>query len=292
MIAHIRCVTAFSVSACTWRCSAQNRDATVSKCHRDFIVDRRAICCAGAASLLQLALPRTSLASEQRKTEEGGLSDFFRKSFADFMESGMVSYEEKMGKRKQQLFSRIRATDVIADIGIGTGPNLKYYPGGLHVFGIEPNHYMWSYASEKAMRHGVNLKLLGGYAESIPLEDSSCDKVITTLTLCSVRDIRKAVQEILRILKPGGELLFIEHVIASPKRPILRAAQNILNPLQVGLADNCHLNRDTLHVLREATDPGFSTIKCDTFDAKFGTIEDYVSPIRPHISGFARKVGR
>lgn len=196
----------------------------------------------------------------------------------------MVAYEKSIAGVKQNLFSQISQSEQVADVGIGTGPNLPYLRKGTHVVGVDPNKYMWPYAMEKARTNGIDLRVVEGVCEKLPLEDRSYDVVIMTLTLCSVQSPSQAINEILRVLKPDGRLFFIEHVIADPSRPIFRAVQNLLNPLQVALSDGCHLNRDTARILQETREPGFSEIKYDEFD-----IGGVLNPIRPHIAGYARK---
>ncbi|PXF49065.1 Methyltransferase-like protein 7A [Gracilariopsis chorda] len=211
------------------------------------------------------------------------------KEFAREMEYGMVSYEALMTNRKRALFGNVAEGSTVVDIGIGTGPNMKYLPHDVNLIGVEPNKFMWPFAEERARSLGIRLSLKEGNGERLPLEDESCDFAITTLTLCSVKDPSLTVREILRVLKPGGKHLFIEHVVANENRPLLRGAQNLLTPLQVALADGCHLNRDTLAYLNSAKDTGFSRVSYEEFDAKFDTLEDWISPIRPHIAGFAVK---
>ena len=280
----------FTFSAGTPVLGRRNCSTGPDICMSDNSVPRRTFCLAGAAVLLESchvsisrASPDCSLCKDRLR---GQLQNNHIMKSTDKM---MEYYEKYMEERKTHLFSRIERDDVVIDIGIGTGPNLQYLPPGSGVIGIEPNEKVWSYASRKALKHDVELKMIRGYAEQLPLSDNSCDKVITTLTLCSVTDPSKCIKEIIRVLKPGGEHLFIEHVIAPPGRPLLRAAQNILNPLQLKLAGNCHLNRDTLHFLRTTNDPRFDLVAVESFDAKFGPGHDFISPIKPHICGVARK---
>lgn len=211
-------------------------------------------------------------------------SDIVKKLFAEGMETGMLEYERSIASVKHQLFSKISPSDQVVDVGIGTGPNLRFLPRGVQVVGVDPNEYMWPYAMAKASSNGIDLRLVEGVCEKLPLEDTCYDFVIVTLTLCSVQNPSQAVSEILRVLKPGGTLIFIEHVLADPSRPVFRAAQRLLNPLQVAFADGCHLNRDTARILQTAKEPGFSEIKYDEFD-----VGGVLNPIRPHIVGYARK---
>lgn len=91
-----------------------------------------------------------------------------------------------------------------------------------------------------------------------------------------------AVKEILRVLRPGGRLLFIEHVAAPQKRRLARLAQRVLDPLQQALADGCHLTRDTRSVLEGA---GFSRLALEAFQLGGGMS----SLIAPHVAGLGQK---
>lgn len=270
-------------SGVPWFCrgaSSPQGDRTSS--HVDF--SRRAICRLGLALFASATVSARADGISNVEQTSRERSDIVKKLFAEGMETGMLEYERNIVGVKHQLFSKISPSDRVVDVGIGTGPNLRFLPKGVRVVGVDPNEYMWPYAMAKASINGIDLHLVEGVCEKLPLEDKSYDFVIMTLTLCSVQNPSQAVSEILRVLKPGGTLIFIEHVLADPSRPIFRAAQRLLNPLQVALADGCHLNRDTARILQAAKEPGFSEIKYDEFD-----IGGVLNPIRPHIAGYARK---
>lgn len=260
-----------------------NRNATTCSATR---MVRRKACEILLGSTIPLLIQPAVSHSEIRQDALSGISAVSKKLFAEGMEAGMIEYEENISNTKRRLFSHIKQSDLVMDIGMGTGPNLKYMPIGVEMIGLEPNVYMWPYAEQKAKQYGVSLQMIEGTVEQIPMKNESCDIVITTLTLCSVPDFDKAMKEIIRILKPGGKHIFIEHVIAGKNRPILRAVQNVLNPLQVLLAEGCHLNRNTGLKLENA---GFDEIEYEEFDAKFNVIENLISPVRPHIAGYCGK---
>jgi len=121
------------------------------------------------------------------------------------------------------------------------------------------------------------VSIITGVAEEIPLEDSSVDAVVGTLVMCSVPDVPLALQEIQRVLKPGGRYLFIEHV-AAPAGTMDRFMQDLLTPLQQLLADGCHLNRDTAARIEAA---GFDKVDLIRFSVP------ELSIIGPHIAGIA-----
>lgn len=232
----------------------------------------------------------TTRTARPANTSLGRLS---QKIFADEMESGMKEYERYIASRKNTLFSMIDPTTrpVIADIGIGTGPNIPYLPHTASVIGIEPNEFMWDYAQQRANELGIDLHILQCQSEALRLPTASCDVVISTLTLCSVQDIPQSLHEINRVLKPGGLFIFIEHIIAAPSRPVLRSMQTFLTPLQCALSDGCHLNRDTGRLIESEFADCTDEKRLDYFDAKPERYEflNALSPIRPHVAGFIRK---
>src|SRR5262245_23626761 len=98
----------------------------------------------------------------------------------------------------------------VLEIGVGSGMNLPLYTGrASEVLGLEPHARLLRMASQKSGR--VPVTLIKGSAESIPLEDSSVDTVVTTWTLCSIPNVANALAEMRRVLKPDGRLLFVEH---------------------------------------------------------------------------------
>ena len=96
--------------------------------------------------------------------------------------------------------------------------------------------------------------------------------------LCSVPSVQRALTEVQRVLKPGGQLLFIEHILAPDPDKKLRLFQHILNPLQQATADGCHLDRDTLSLIKSA---GFATVNASSF------VVPGLGLIGPHVAGIA-----
>jgi SAM-dependent methyltransferase len=185
-------------------------------------------------------------------------------------------YEQLVSDRKQALFANLRG-DVL-EIGPGTGSNLAYLPLAIRWMGVEPNPYMHSYIQESANRLGLKVDVRLGNAERLPAEDSSVDAVVGTLVLCSVLNPAVALREILRVLKPGGRFLFIEHV-AAPRGSGLRRLQRWIRPMFKLVADGCHLDRETSAAIEGA---GFSEVKVERFAIP-------ASLRKPHIMGIATK---
>jgi len=171
-------------------------------------------------------------------------------------------YERFISKYKQELFRDVTGT--VLEIGPGTGANLRYLNPARSVGqGVEPNPFMQAYLHEETNRLGMPIDIRMPTGETLPVTDESVDAVISTLVLCCVNSQRCALQEVLRVLKPGGRLLFIEHV-AAPQGSWLRRTQNLLTPLWKRLGDGCHPNRETWVEVECA---GFETVDYDRITA-------------------------
>ncbi|MFN8531241.1 MAG: class I SAM-dependent methyltransferase [Anaerolineae bacterium] len=185
-------------------------------------------------------------------------------------------YQQAVGDYKRWLFSDLSGT--VAEIGAGTGANFEYYPAGIHWIGIEPNEFMHPALLRIAEKHGIHGELRTGVAERLELDDESVDAVISTLVLCSVSDQDRTLKEILRVLKPGGRLAFVEHV-AAPHGSGLRAVQGLIKPIWKVAADGCHTDRDTVSAVQRA---GFSHVEVKAFRAP-------IPVVSPHVAGKAIK---
>src|SRR5688572_9440393 len=156
---------------------------------------------------------------DQAQTNPG----WYNRLFAYMMSKSSLRYNELVADRKRALLGILHGN--ILEIGAGTAPNLAYYPDDIHWLGIEPNPAMFPYAQREAERLGMNIELRPGKSELLPVPNSSMEAVVSTLVLCSVGEPRKTIQEILRVLKPGGRFVFIEHV-AAPRQTRLRRLQS------------------------------------------------------------------
>jgi len=146
---------------------------------------------------------------------------------------------------RQRLIGRARGR--VLEVGVGTGANLSYYPPNCQLLGVEPSKEMLSRARRKVSAIVMPLEL--GSAEKLEFPDDSFDTVVATLVLCSVADPVKSLQEMRRVLRPGGKLLLLEHV-AMPQ-PVMKAMQDVVTPLWKHAMGNCHLNRDTAQTVEE-----------------------------------------
>jgi SAM-dependent methyltransferase len=139
------------------------------------------------------------------------------------------------------------ATGRILEVGAGTGFNFAYYPEDAEVVATEPDPEMRRRAEGRARKHGIDLG--PAPAEALPFPDGSFDTVVSAGVLCAVDDPARALSEAHRVLRPGGELRFSEHVRG--ERPVRRAMQRTLDPIHYRLF-RCHIGRDTLRLMRDA----------------------------------------
>ncbi|MBI3784070.1 MAG: methyltransferase domain-containing protein [Deltaproteobacteria bacterium] len=144
------------------------------------------------------------------------------------------------------------AAGTVIEVGAGTGRNLPHYQAGLvrEVKAVEPDPYMRRRAAPRAAAASFPVEFVEGTAEDLPFPSGYADSVVATLVLCSVDQPQQAVREFRRVLRPGGQLLFIEHIRSDD---VWRARlQDLVAPVWQRVAANCHPNRPTLTVFRAA----------------------------------------
>jgi SAM-dependent methyltransferase len=152
----------------------------------------------------------------------------------------------------------------VLEIGIGSGLNLPFYGHGVkRVLGIDPSPELTRLAQKAAGKASFPVEFLVRSAEEIPLERGSIDTAVTTWTLCTIPDPVKALQEVRRLLKPDGLLIFVEHGRAP--EPKVVAWQDRLTPFWKRCAGGCHLNRKIDDVVQQG---GFEIAELQTGYAK------------------------
>lgn len=169
----------------------------------------------------------------------------------------------------------------VIEVGAGNGLNFSLYPTTVEkVLAVEPEPLLREAATEEAKTTPVEIEVVDGLASELPAENASYDAVVASLVLCSVSDQAKALAEMRRVLRPGGELRFYEHVVAHRALPacLQRVADATFWPR---LAGGCHLARDTLAAIERA---GFEVERSDRFRFTPGA----PVPSIPHILGTAR----
>jgi SAM-dependent methyltransferase len=217
------------------------------------------------------------------------------RAFAAFYDRGLKATEENgLGDMRAELLAAAHGR--VVEIGAGTGVNLDLYgPEVEDLTLIEPDPHMGARLRARLEDRGAPgvamagatasadggsgspARLVAAPAEAIPFADDSFDTAVTTLVLCTVPDPVATIAELARVLKPGGHLLFIEHVRADdPDRA--RWQDRLEKPWRF-MADGCHCNRDT-----EAT-LGASPFKVESID--HGKLPKAVSIVRPLIRGTA-----
>jgi ubiquinone/menaquinone biosynthesis C-methylase UbiE len=179
-----------------------------------------------------------------------------------------------MGGRRRRLLAGARGA--VLEIGGGTGANLTHYRDVDRVTIAEPDPFMRHRIGPKLEDARVPVEVSAAGAEELPFPDGSFDTVVSTLVLCTVPDQESALDEVRRILRPGGRLLFIEHVRAAGSTA---RWQDRLEPLWGRLLGGCHPNRDTVLAIEEA---GF---EIETFESFHPPV--FLSSLTPHVQGSA-----
>jgi len=167
---------------------------------------------------------------------------------------------EKAGRSHAILEARQRwvprAHGAVLEVGVGSGLNLAFYDPTrvTHVVALDPSAPLLARAAPRAADAHVAVELVRGDAEALPYADASFDSIVMTYTLCSIDDPLRALAEIRRVLRPNGELFFVEHGISHVERT--GRWQRRLTPYWKRIAGGCHLDRDTGALLAQA---GFTT---------------------------------
>jgi SAM-dependent methyltransferase len=139
----------------------------------------------------------------------------------------------------------------VVEIGFGSGHNVPFYPDEVtNVLALEPSSLAWRLGAKRIAASVIPIEQIGLDGQSIPLLDQSCDAALLTFTLCTIPDPAAALLEIIRVLRPGGELHFLEHGLAPDAKTALR--QHRLDPLEQRLADGCRLTRRPLELITSA----------------------------------------
>jgi ubiquinone/menaquinone biosynthesis C-methylase UbiE len=148
----------------------------------------------------------------------------------------------------------------VLEIGIGSGRNLVLYPARVErVIGLDPSPQLLAMAREAARGTPRDIELLEGSAAAIPLDRASVDTVVSTWSLCSITNAPRALGEMLRVLKPGGRFLFVEHGRAPDAG--VRWWQDRLTPIWKRVGGGCHLNRSIGELIEGA---GFHIERLET----------------------------
>ncbi|HEU0241206.1 MAG TPA: class I SAM-dependent methyltransferase [Micromonosporaceae bacterium] len=152
----------------------------------------------------------------------------------------------------------------IVEIGFGSGLNVPYYPAEVErVSAVEPIDTAWKIAEPRLRDSSVLIRRSGLDGQSLPFADHSFDAALSTWTLCTIPDAVVALEELRRVLKPGGTLHFVEHGLAPDES--VRRTQRRLEPLQRRVFGGCHLTRPIVDMVNAA---GFTIVEVDVFYEK------------------------
>jgi ubiquinone/menaquinone biosynthesis C-methylase UbiE len=170
----------------------------------------------------------------------------------------------------------------VIELGAGSGANFMHYPASVEeVLAVEPEPYLRQQALNAATEASVNIRVLDGDAYRLPGDEGTFDAGVAALVLCTVPDQQRALAELFRVIRPGGELRFYEHVLGHSKweARFQRVADATVWPY---LAGGCHLARDTAAGIEQA---GFAIETCERFPFSPSAL----LPPDPHILGTARR---
>lgn len=187
--------------------------------------------------------------------------------------------ERIYGARKRRLFRN--HPELIVEIGPGSGINFRYYRPGTTVIAFEPNTAQHERLRSRAAVAGIDVDVREGKAESLDLDDGSVPMVVSTLVLCSVDDQVRVVDEIRRVLQPGGRLVFIEHVAAPPGSRLRKWQSRLRTPWRV-LFDGCNPDRES--------DAAISRGELQQREPERFHLSPKWLPVSPHVMGVAEKL--
>ncbi|MCX2948787.1 class I SAM-dependent methyltransferase [Lentzea sp. NEAU-D7] len=163
-----------------------------------------------------------------------------------------ANYDAEIGVLDRRVFGDSRqwacsrATGEVLEVAVGTGLNLPHYPAGVALTGLDLSERMLELARSRAARLGLDVVLRQGTAHALPFGDAAFDTVVCTLGLCAIPDHETAVTEMVRVLRPGGRLVLVDHVASSSR--LARGAQWLVERITVPMAGE-HFLRRPLHLV-------------------------------------------
>lgn len=200
--------------------------------------------------------------------------------FARLYQRVSVKAEERFAEHRRRTLAGLSGR--VLEIGAGNGLNFAHYPEAVSkVVATEPEAYLRERAQEAAQKTPLPVTVSDGVAEELPFADGAFNAAVASLVLCSVTDQDRALAELFRVIRSGGELRFHEHVVDRRPLPgrLMRLADATLWPLVAG---GCHMARDTEAAIEGA---GFAIESCERFSDRMTPFD----PPKPHILGVASR---
>ncbi len=238
--------------------------------HGDKIAEGRARFCLGMRPPLALGvyLARDALASGNAGPLTGGAEagkikrmGVYSRFVFPFLCDCLMS-QPALAEQRQRVLADVDGE--ILEIGFGTGLNLAHYPGHVRkITTVDPNPGMNKRARKRIAAGTIEVDQRRLGCESLPFEGHAFDCVVSTWTMCSIPQVGRALDEIHRVLRPGGRLVFLEHGLSG--NPHVRKWQRRLNPIEGLLADGCRLDLDIEAVIQSAP---FRKVEAERFEIK------------------------
>ena len=174
------------------------------------------------------------------------------------------------------------ASGRVIEVGAGNGLNFGHYPVTVsEVVAVEPEPYLRLRSEAAARSAPIPVRVVDGVASSLPAEDGAFDVGVASLVLCSVADQPRALGELWRVIRPGGELRFFEHIRSG--KPGFARFQQAVDVVWPRVAGGCHTDRDTVRAIEAA---GFVVERARYFSFRAGVME---LPVAPKVIGLARR---
>ncbi|XP_036313795.1 methyltransferase-like protein 7A [Pipistrellus kuhlii] len=212
-----------------------------------------------------------------------------KRCFPFFLARFSSVYNRQMASTKRGLFGSLQehagpsGALCLLELGCGTGANFQFYPPGCRVTCVDPNPNFEKFLIQSIAenRHVQFERFVVAAGEDMrPVADGSVDAVVCTLVLCSVQNQERILQEVRRVLRPGGAFYFLEHV-AAERSTWSHFWQQVLEPVWYLVFDGCSLTRESWKTVERA---GFSKLQLQRLQAPLSW-----PLVRPHICGYAVK---